>query len=84
MNAQRAPGAAAPTGCTTASVAPVVKRGTAHPVERGFAKDDYIAAVLQAKEYIAAGDMMQVQIGQRLSKPFTESPLSRCTARCAR
>ena len=57
-------------------VAPSVKRGTAHPVERGFAKDDYIAAVLQAKEYIAAGDMMQVQIGQRLQKTFTESPLS--------
>ena len=57
-------------------VAPTVKRGTAHPVERGFAKDDYIAAVLQAKEYIAAGDMMQVQIGQRLQKTFTESPLS--------
>ena len=62
-------------------VAPSVKRGTAHPVERGFAKDDYIAAVLQAKEYIAAGDMMQVQIGQRLQKTFTESPLSLYRAR---
>ncbi|MEP7058944.1 MAG: anthranilate synthase component I family protein, partial [Caldimonas sp.] len=28
------------------------------------------------KEYIAAGDMMQVQIGQRLTKRYTESPLS--------
>jgi anthranilate synthase component I len=56
--------------------APAVKRGESHGVEREFAKADYIAAVLRAKEYIAAGDMMQVQIGQRLSKRYTESPLS--------
>ncbi|WP_374565257.1 anthranilate synthase component I [Ideonella sp.] len=56
--------------------APAVRRGPAHAVEREFAKDDYIAAVLKSKDYIAAGDMMQVQIGQRLKKRFTESPLS--------
>ena len=56
--------------------APVVRRGESHPVERAFAKDDYLAAVLKAKEYIAAGDMMQVQVGQRLKKRYTESPLS--------
>lgn len=56
--------------------APAVKRVAAHGVEREFAKDDYIAAVLKSKEYIAAGDMMQVQIGQRLRKRYTESPLS--------
>ena len=56
--------------------APPVKRGVSHAVEREFAKDDYLAAVLKSKEYIAAGDMMQVQIGQRLKKRYTESPLS--------
>ena len=56
--------------------APQVRRGQSHPVEREFGKDDYIAAVLRAKEYIAAGDMMQVQVGQRLRKRYTESPLS--------
>lgn len=56
--------------------APAVKRGASHGVEREFAKADYIAAVLRAKEYIAAGDMMQVQVGQRLTKRYTESPLS--------
>jgi anthranilate synthase component I len=45
-------------------------------VEREFAKADYLAAVAKSKDYIAAGDMMQVQIGQRLSKRYTESPLS--------
>ena len=56
--------------------APPVKRGPSHAVEREFAKDAYLAAVLRAKEYIAAGDMMQVQIGQRLKKRYTESPLA--------
>src|SRR5580765_1506956 len=56
--------------------APAVKRGAAHGVEREFGKGAYIAAVLRAKEYIAAGDMMQVKVGQRLRKRYTESPLS--------
>jgi len=56
--------------------APQVKRAQAHPVQREFGKADYEAAVLAAKEYIAAGDCMQVVIGQRLSKRYTESPLS--------
>jgi len=56
--------------------APQVRRGASHSVEREFAKADYLAAVLRAKEYIAAGDMMQVQVGQRLRKRYTESPLS--------
>jgi anthranilate synthase component 1 len=43
---------------------------------REFGKDTYLAAVARAKEYIAAGDVMQVQIGQRIRKPFADSPLS--------
>jgi anthranilate synthase component 1 len=56
--------------------APPVKRGPSYAVEREFGKEAYLAAVLKAKDYIAAGDMMQVQVGQRLRKRFTESPLS--------
>ena len=56
--------------------APAVRRSAVHGVEREFGKQAYLAAVLRAKEYIAAGDMMQVQIGQRLKKRYTESPLS--------
>jgi anthranilate synthase component 1 len=56
--------------------APAVKRGPSHSVEREFTKEAYLAAVVRSKEYIAAGDMMQVQIGQRLKKRYTESPLS--------
>ena len=56
--------------------APSVKRGASHSVQREFAKADYLAAVATGKEYIAAGDLMQVQIGQRISKRYTESPLA--------
>ncbi|MBV8664866.1 MAG: anthranilate synthase component I [Burkholderiaceae bacterium] len=43
---------------------------------REFTRDAYLAAVLKAKEYIAAGDLMQVQIGQRIKKPYVDAPLS--------
>lgn len=56
--------------------APVVKPSQSYPAERDFAKADYLAAVERAKELIAAGDFMQVQVGQRIKKRYTESPLS--------
>ena len=56
--------------------APVVKPSQSHPAERDFAKADYIAAVERAKRLIEGGDVMQVQVGQRIKKRYTESPLS--------
>ncbi len=56
--------------------APVVKASQTYPAERDFSKEDYLHAVEQAKELIAAGDFMQVQVGQRIKKRYTESPLS--------
>ncbi len=56
--------------------APAVKRGPSHPVERDMSQAQLEAAVLTCKDYIAAGDCMQVVIGQRLRKRYTESPLS--------
>jgi anthranilate synthase component 1 len=56
--------------------APVVKASQTHPPEREFAKADYLQAVERAKRLIEAGDFMQVQVGQRIKKRFTESPLS--------
>ena len=56
--------------------APLVNASKAQPVSRPFAKDDYLNAVAKAKALIEAGDFMQVQVGQRLSKPFDQSPLS--------
>jgi anthranilate synthase component 1 len=56
--------------------APSIASCASHPAVRSFAKDDYLAAVLRAKDLIAAGDFMQVQVGQRIHKKFTASPLS--------
>ncbi|MDE2617510.1 MAG: anthranilate synthase component I [Burkholderiales bacterium] len=60
----------------TSVQAPPIKPSPTHEIGREFAKDDYIAAVERAKDMIAAGDFMQVQVGQRLHKRYTESPLS--------
>jgi anthranilate synthase component I len=56
--------------------APQVRQTQTYPSEREFAKPDYLRAVERAKELIAAGDFMQVQVGQRIKKRYTESPLS--------
>jgi len=53
-----------------------LRPSASHPVEREFAKTDYLKAVERAKGLIEAGDFMQVQVGQRLKKRYTESPLS--------
>ena len=55
---------------------PAVVPGAGHAPQRDFAKADYIAAVLRAKKLIAGGDFMQVQVGQRIKKRYTASPLS--------
>ncbi len=56
--------------------APVVKATQTFPAEREFAKADFLSAVERAKGLIEAGDFMQVQVGQRIKKRYTESPLS--------
>ena len=56
--------------------APVTSGSVRTEAIRDFSKTDYLAAVARAKEYIMAGDLMQVQIGQRIRKPYVDSPLS--------
>jgi len=55
---------------------PHTRASVRRPEQRDFAKDDYLAAVARAKQYIVAGDVFQVQIGQRIRKQFADSPLS--------
>ena len=45
-------------------------------VERTFTEAAFLQAVRRAKEYIVAGDVMQVQISQRTSRAFGASPLA--------
>jgi anthranilate synthase component 1 len=41
-----------------------------------FAEEDFKAAVRKAKQYIVDGDIMQVVLSQRMSKPYAASPLA--------
>ncbi|MEN9382871.1 MAG: hypothetical protein RL323_14 [Pseudomonadota bacterium] len=43
---------------------------------RPYAKADFLNAVERAKSLIRAGDFMQIVMGQRISKSYTQSPLS--------
>jgi len=42
----------------------------------GFTQEGFEAAVVKAKEYITDGDIMQVVLSQRMSIPYTASPLN--------
>ena len=55
---------------------PELKASEKHEPKREFDKADYVKAVERAKALIEAGDFMQVQVGQRIHKTFTQSPLS--------
>lgn len=46
------------------------------PEKRDFSKEDYLAAVAKAKQYITDDEVQQVQIGQVITKPFRDAPLS--------
>ena len=55
---------------------PAEVRREPQPAVSGFGEEAFKAAVRKAKEYIVEGDIMQVVLAQRMSKPFTASPLS--------
>ena len=60
----------------TPLVAPLSAPCSSQAVRRDFDKASFLKAVDIAKQYIAAGDVMQVVIGQQIQKPFEASPLS--------
>ena len=61
---------------TQAVQIPAVLPSPPQTAVRDFSKVDYLAAVARAKDLIAGGDFMQVQVGQRIKKKYTQSPLS--------
>ena len=56
--------------------APVTSSSVRTEAVRDFIKEDYLKAVARAHEYVMAGDLMQVQIGQRIRKPYVDNPLT--------
>ena len=55
---------------------PVETPGNSQPAISMFGEAHFKQAVLKAKSYITAGDIMQVVLSQRMSKPFSASPLA--------
>ena len=55
------------------SSTPIIPRPPS-PVCSNLSKDEFEAKVVQAKEYIAAGEIIQVVLSQRLSKATTADP----------
>lgn len=49
---------------------------TTTPAESEFGEEAFKAAVRKAKQYITDGDVMQVVLSQRMSKPFQAAPLA--------
>jgi anthranilate synthase component 1 len=66
---------AAPIPESLAVIETVEAPADATPLKRTFCQDEFVAAVRQAKEYVFAGDCMQVQLSQRASRPFDAPPI---------
>jgi len=45
-------------------------------LKSSFTREEFCAAVLKAKEYIAAGDIFQVVLSQRIERPVFASPIN--------
>jgi anthranilate synthase component I len=50
--------------------------GAATRIEHSISQAQFMAAVARCKEYILSGDVMQVQISQRATRPFNAAPLA--------
>ena len=50
--------------------------GVVPEARSNIGEDAFFAAVARAKRYITDGDIMQVQVSQRLTQPFAHSPLN--------
>lgn len=55
---------------------PAETRSEPAPAVSSFGEEAFKNAVLRAKRYIVDGDIMQVVLSQRMSKPFAASPLA--------
>ena len=58
------------------AIPPVTSNGNGFEADSEFGEQAYKDAVVRAKRYIGDGDIMQVVLSQRLSRPFNAHPLS--------
>ncbi len=59
-----------------ASLPEHVPPGAVREPKSNIGEESFYAAVARAKRYITDGDVMQVQVSQRLTQPFAGSPLN--------
>jgi anthranilate synthase component 1 len=59
-----------------AELPPHSRRPSLEPPRSNIGEEAFYAAVAKCKQYIFDGDMMQVQISQRLTQPFPYSPVN--------
>ena len=50
--------------------------GPSQPAVSSFGEEQFKAAVVRAKQYIVDGDIMQVVLSQRMSKPYAATPIA--------
>ncbi|MDR0478750.1 MAG: anthranilate synthase component I [Burkholderiaceae bacterium] len=55
---------------------PADARAASQPPVSSFGEEQFKAAVRRVKQYIVDGDVMQVVISQRMSKPFAAQPIA--------
>ncbi|MBR0568348.1 anthranilate synthase component I [Azoarcus sp. L1K30] len=55
---------------------PTETRAASAPAQSSFGEDAFKDAVRRAKQYIVDGDIMQVVLSQRMSKPFAAHPMA--------
>ena len=60
----------------TAAVIPEDVHVESLPATSSFGEEAFKAAVVRAKQYIVDGDIMQVVLSQRMSKPYAATPLA--------
>lgn len=58
------------------AVIPEDVQAESQPATSSFGEEGFKAAVRRAKQYILDGDIMQVVLSQRMSKPYAASPLA--------
>ncbi|MDX1374848.1 MAG: anthranilate synthase component I [Burkholderiales bacterium] len=67
---------AAPLPESLLTALPEAPAGAAPALERTFTEAGFLAAVQRCKDYVYAGDMMQVQISQRTTRAFDAPPIA--------
>jgi para-aminobenzoate synthetase component 1 len=60
------------------SCAPTRQEVPALRISSNFTRQEYLRAVARTKEYIAAGDIYQANLSQRLSAPLATTPFALC------